>query len=67
MPAARAKSFRLLRPPCPRCKSDYTRFDWSAAGNLVRCLLVLVIAQFIVPSMRFWFRCPECGTRFLAS
>ena len=40
-----AKSFRLLRPACPRCGDRMTRFDWTAIGNLWRVPAVVAAAM----------------------
>jgi hypothetical protein len=62
-----AKSFRLLGPSCPQCRSVRPRFDWSAAGKLWRSLLAVATGLIIHSVVGLWFRCPHCGRRFRAS
>jgi predicted RNA-binding Zn-ribbon protein involved in translation (DUF1610 family) len=62
-----AKSFRLLRPACPQCGSARSRFDWSAVSNVWRSAVAVITAVIMYPASRLWFRCPDCGWRFLAT
>ncbi len=62
-----AKSFRLLRPACPRCGDRTTRFDWTAIGNLWRVPAAVATAMTAYfPLVGIRFRCPKCGQRFVA-
>jgi hypothetical protein len=62
------KSFRLVRPCCPHCGSNWTRIDWLAVGNLLRLPVAIIsVATFLYPAIGIRMRCRECGGGFLAS
>jgi hypothetical protein len=65
MGRAGMQSYRLCRPPCPRCHSQRTRIDWARVGNLWRLPTEFVSGVLFYPVVGLPMRCRDCGRRSL--